>query len=354
MAAIQKAVSAAIERASGSVNWREIVARYENPNLRRSLWQVANSVIPYFVLWYLMIRLVDTSYPLTLALAVITGGFMVRIFIIFHDCGHGSFFKSQRANTLLGRILGVLTFTPFDHWKHEHAIHHATSADLDRRGTGDVWTMTVQEYREAPWWKKVAYSTYRNPLILLIIGPLFIFLIAQRFANPKFGRREKFSVLFTNIAVLAMVSLAVMIMGLRTYLLIQLPVLVFGGMAGVWMFYVQHQFEEGHWVRHPEWDYFTAAIKGSSFYKLPQVLQWFTGNIGLHHIHHLSPRIPNYNLQACHSENALFQQVAPVTMLTSLKSLIFRFWDEERRKFVWYDVLWRRVASPLPQTTKSV
>jgi len=344
---IKQAVSSALEQASGTLNWRAVVARYENPDLRRSLWQVANSLIPYFFLWYLMIKLVDISYPLTFALAVIAAGFMMRIFIIFHDCGHGSFFKNQKWNNILGRITGILTFTPYDNWKHEHAIHHATSADLDRRGTGDVWTMTLAEYKAAPWYQKLGYSVFRFPLFMFVIGPFFMFLLSHRFANPTFGKREKFSVLFTNIAILAMAMTAWATIGLRAYLLIQGPIMLFGGMAGIWMFFVQHQFEEGHWVRHPEWDYFTSAIKGSSYYKLPKLLQWFSGNIGLHHIHHLSPRIPNYYLETCHNENEMFQEVKPVTILGSFRSLMYTFWDEENRKFVWYSALWRRATNAM-------
>lgn len=322
-------------------SWRELVAKYENPDLRKSYWQIANSIIPYLALWYLAYRLLDVSYWLTLPVAILAGGFLVRVFIIFHDCGHGSFFKSQESNHFWGTITGLLTFTPYYQWRREHAIHHATAGDLDRRGTGDVWTMTVREYQKAPLWKKAAYSLFRNPFVMLVFGPTYMFLIAHRFAAPKFGRRETYSVIFTNAVMAATLTLAAMTIGLKAYALVQLPIIVVGGAVGVWMFYVQHQYEGVYWERHENWDYLTAALKGSSFYRLPKVLQWFSGNIGIHHIHHLSPKIPNYNLQQCHDENEMFQ-IEPVTLWRSFKSLAFRLYDEERNRLVWYDVLWQQ------------
>jgi omega-6 fatty acid desaturase (delta-12 desaturase) len=264
---------------------------------------------------------------------------MVRIFIISHDCGHGSFFKSRRANDILGIITGVLTFTPYHHWRWEHAIHHSSSGDLDRRGTGDVWTLTVQEYLEASRWKKFSYRLARNPIVLFVLAPLFLFLVMQRFPKLKAPLRERLSVYGTNLALLAVACWLIWVFGFKAYLIIQLTVLMVAGSAGVWLFYVQHQFEGVYWERSGEWDYATAALKGSSFYKLPKVLQWFSGNIGYHHIHHLSPRIPNYHLEKCHEAEPLFQTVKPVTLLGSLKSFTFRLWDEQKRKLVGYGQL---------------
>ena len=326
-----------------SRQWRKLVQNYENPDLLRSSWQIVNSVIPYFVLWYVAYRLMDVSYLLTLAVSVLAGGFLMRTFIIFHDCGHGSFFKSQKANHFWGTFTGLLTFTPYYQWRHEHAIHHATSGDLDRRGTGDVWTMTVKEYREAPFIKKAVYSIFRNPFFMLVFGPLFMFVIMHRFAMPRFGKRETFSVIFTDVVMAATLAVAAATIGLKAYAMVMLPIIMFAGSIGIWMFFVQHQYEGTYWEHHENWDYLTAALKGSSFYKLPKVFQWFSGNIGIHHIHHLSPKIPNYNLQACHDENELFQ-IEPVTFVPSLKSLAFRLWDEDQNKLVWYNVLWRRPA----------
>jgi len=319
--------------------WKEIVAHYQEPSLRRGFRQIINTLVPYLALWFLMYLSLRISYLLTGALTVLAGGFLIRVFVIFHDCGHGSFFKSRKANDSLGSITGVLCFTPYYHWRWEHALHHSSSGDLDRRGTGDVWTLTVQEYLEASRWKRLAYRLARNPLILFVLAPVFLFLIKQRFPSKKAGRRERNSVHWTNLAVLAMATGLSCLFGFKTYLPLQLGVLLVAGVAGVWLFYVQHQFEGVYWERGEEWDYCTAALKGSSFYKLPKLLQWFSGNIGFHHIHHLSPRIPNYNLEKCHQAEPLFQTVKPVTLFSSFKALTFRLWDEERRRLVGYGEL---------------
>jgi omega-6 fatty acid desaturase (delta-12 desaturase) len=274
------------------------------------------------------------SYWLTLLLALPAGGLITRTFIIFHDCGHGSFFKSQRANNILGTICGLIVFVPYYQWRFEHAIHHATSGDLDRRGTGDITTLTVQEYLSRSRWDRFKYRVYRNPFVLLGVGPVFTFLISQRFTNSISRKRERYSVYFTNLVILAIVVTMSLTIGLSTYLLIQLPVALIGATAGIWMFYIQHQFDGTYWEHHEDWDYATAALRGSSYFKLPKVLQWFTGNIGLHHIHHLSSRIPNYALQRCHDENPVFQEVTTITLWSSLKSLRLNLWDEEGRQLV--------------------
>jgi omega-6 fatty acid desaturase (delta-12 desaturase) len=322
--------------------WKQIVSRYEQPGLWKSLWQLVNTLIPYGALWYLMYLSLDLSYWLTGTLALLTAGFQMRVFIIFHDCGHGSFFKSKKANHILGFITGVLCFTPYYHWRWEHALHHASAGDLDRRGTGDVWTLTVQEYLEASRWKRFAYRLARNPLILFVLAPVFLFLVKQRFCAKRAGRRERASVYWTNLAILAMGTGMSFLFGFKTYLFLQLGVMSVAGVAGVWLFYVQHQFEGVYWERREEWDYYTAALKGSSFYKLPKILQWFSGNIGFHHIHHLSPRIPNYNLEKCHRAEPLFQTVKPVTLFASFKALTFRLWDEQRCKLVGFRVVKNR------------
>ena len=260
----------------------------------------------------------------------------MRVFIIHHDCGHGSFFKSRMANDVLGFITGVLTFTPYYQWRGEHALHHSTAGDLDRRGTGDVWTLTVQEYLESSRWNRFLYRLARNPVVLFVIAPLFLFIVKHRFTSPKASRRERHSVYWTNLAVLALATGLSLIFGLKAYLVIQLTAMMVAGSAGVWLFYVQHQFEGVYWERRGAWDYTAAALQGSSFYKLPKVLQWFSGNIGFHHIHHLSSRIPNYNLEKCHDASPLFQSVKAVTLFPSFKSFTFRLWDEQRRKLVGY------------------
>ena len=325
--------------------WKKIVARYQKPSTGRAVWQVLNTLLPYAGLWCLMYFTTAVSWWLTIPLAVLAGAILVRAFIIFHDCGHGSFFRSTKANHILGAITGVLTFTPFYHWRWQHAIHHSSSGDLDRRGTGDVWTLTVQEYLESSRWKRFAYRLARNPIVLFVIAPLFLFLLQQRVPDLKAPARERYSVYWTNLALGAIAAGMIFLFGLKAYLIIQLTVLITAGAAGVWLFYVQHQFEGVYWERSEQWDYAEAALKGSSFYKLPKVLQWFSGNIGFHHIHHLSPRIPNYNLEKCHRDEPLFQTVKPVTLFSSFKSLTFRLWDEKQRRLIGFGALRNRLRT---------
>ncbi|MBI5960744.1 MAG: fatty acid desaturase, partial [Chloroflexi bacterium] len=275
---------------------------------------------------------------LTLFFAFGAGLFAVRIFIIFHDCGHGSFFKSKRANDLVGMFTGILTFTPYHAWRHSHAVHHATSGDLDRRGVGDVWTLTYEEYHSRPLWIRLLYRVYRNPFFVFLIAPTLDFVVLQRLpqANSAQKRIEKNSVIITNLILLAVVVIMSLLIGFKAYVLVQLPIVALASSIGVWLFYVQHQYENTYWEWHENWDFVAAAFYGSSFYKLPKVLQWFTGNIGFHHIHHLSPRIPNYRLEACYKANPVLQQVEPLTLRTSLKSLFVRVWDENRHKMMGY------------------
>lgn len=322
--------------------WKAIVLKFQEPSLPRAVWQLVNTLGPYALLWYLMYLSLSWSYWITLPLAILAGLFLVRIFIIFHDCGHGSFFKSRLANDIFGFITGVLTITPYYHWRWEHSIHHASAGSLDRRGVGDVWTMTVEEYLQSGRWKRFAYQLARNPFVLFGIAPIYLFVVHQRFYAAKASRREKWSVIWMNIAILgvaAALSWAFSMhrgwgYGIVAYLLIHLTIVLVGGGVGIWMFYVQHQFEDVYWERDENWDFTAAALQGSSFYKLPRILQWFSGNIGFHHIHHLSSRIPNYNLERCHDADPMFQQVKPITFFTSLKSLSYRLWDEQKGRLV--------------------
>jgi len=316
--------------------WKEIVVRYQKPAIWRGVWQVVNTLIPYAALWYLMFLSLGVSWWITVSLAILAGGLLVRVFVISHDCGHGSFFSSRKANDILGFITGVLTFTPYHHWRWEHALHHAASGDLDRRGTGDIWTLTVQEYLEASRWKRFAYRLSRNPAVLFVVAPLYLFLVKHRFPTGKANRRERDSVYWTNLAMIVVAAGLSWFFGIREFLVIQLVIMMVAGSAGIWLFYVQHQFEGVYWERREAWDYTAAALQGSSFYKLPKVLQWFSGNIGFHHIHHLSPRIPNYHLEKCHKAEPLFQRVKPVTLFASFKSFTFHLWDEQRCKLVGY------------------
>jgi omega-6 fatty acid desaturase (delta-12 desaturase) len=316
------------------------------------LWQLLNTFVPLAGLWYLMYLSLAISWWLLVPLALLAGAFLVRVFIIFHDCGHGSYFKSRAANDAVGFITGLLTFTPFYQWRWDHALHHATSGHLDKRGTGDLWTLTVQEYLESSRGRRFAYRLARNPILLFVVAPVFVLLIKQRFPSPKANRRERHSVYWMNLAILGMVVALSLLFGFKAYLLIQLTAMALAGGAGFWLFYVQHQFEGVYWERGSDWDYTAAALQGSSFYKLPRILQWFTGNIGYHHIHHLSSRIPNYNLERCHKADPLFQQVKPLGLFSSFKSLSFRFWDEPHRKLVGYRHL-RELRKQRKQTAHS-
>jgi omega-6 fatty acid desaturase (delta-12 desaturase) len=316
-------------------SWQKLVAKYQQPSNIRSLEQMVTSFIPYMVAWGVAYYLMTISFWLGLPVAILAGGFLMRVFIILHDCGHGSFFKSKRANDVVGTLAGVFSMTPYFQWRHNHAVHHATSGDLDRRASWDLpLTYTVKEYLALPTWQKVLYRLYRHPLILFGVAPTLLFIFAQRLISPKSGKREKWSVHFTNVALLAVFMTLGYFLGFWEVLRVQLTVTVIGATIGVWLFYVQHQFEDTYWEHKDDWDFAEAAMQGSSYLKLPKILQWFTGNIGLHHIHHLSARIPNYELQRCHDENPEFQAVNTITLFTSLKCITLRLWDEESQKLV--------------------
>ena len=316
--------------------WYPALVRYGKPDLRKATWQLLDTLVPYLALWVLMIRVVQQgfSYWITLALAVVAGAFLVRVFILFHDCCHGSFFASRRANRILGYVSGILAFTPYEDWRRTHAGHHATAGDLDRRGIGDVWTLTVDEYLAAPRLKQLAYRFFRHPVVTFGLGPAVMFLIVQRFPQKGARRQERFGVILTDLAILAIIAVASLTIGLRTYLLIQLPIVLVAASTGVWLFYVQHQFAGVYWARHKDWDPVRAALEGSSYYRLPKLLRWFTGNIGLHHIHHARPRIPNYNLQQCYDDIPALQAIQPLTLRKSFRSLWMNLWDEAQQELV--------------------
>jgi acyl-lipid omega-6 desaturase (Delta-12 desaturase) len=322
------------ETSSVKSHWQRVLARYQGADVRQSVWQIATSFVPYLALCYLMYHSLAFSYWITLGLAVLASGFHLRTFIIFHDCTHGSFFTSQKANDALGIIAGLLSFTPYYEWRHRHALHHATVGNLDRRGWWDIDMLTVREYLDLPTWARWRYRLYRNPLIMFGLGATLFFLVLQRIPRRDARKRERASVYWTNLALLAMIVGLSTLIGFKAYLLVQLPIVVISSTIGLWVFYVQHQFEDGYWAHNPEWDFVTAALKGSSYYKLPRLLQWFTGNIGFHHIHHLSAKIPNYRLEACYEENALFQEVNTITLWTSLQAISAKLWDEDQRRMV--------------------
>jgi omega-6 fatty acid desaturase (delta-12 desaturase) len=316
--------------------WTALIAKYQTSSPWQSVGQALNSFIPFFLLWSLMVLSLNYSYWLTLGLALPAAGLLVRIFIIQHDCGHGSFFKSRQANDYLGSVCGLLTLTPYYYWRKSHAIHHASAGNLEHRGTGDIYTMTVKEYLQQSRWGRLKYRFYRHPLVLLGVAPALLFLVLYRFPHPdtKSWKRERASVWWTNLALAVVIAGLSLTIGFKAFVLVQLPITLLATTVGTFLFFVQHQFEDTYWAKAAEWDYTLAALRGSSYYKLPKVLQWFTGNIGFHHIHHLSPRIPNYLLQKCHEENPLFQQVVVLTLASSFKTIFLSLWDEDQGQLV--------------------
>ena len=312
------------------------IAKYSKSNDRIAIWQLVNTFIPYAALVALMIVMVRQNIPywMTLIVGVIAGLFLIRIFIFFHDACHGSFFSTRKANTIIGTITGILTFTPYFNWRHSHAIHHSTAGNLDKRGTGDVWTMTVDEYKAATKLQRFLYRFIRHPLIMFGLGPLIMFVIVHRFAEKHAAKRDRQSVVITNLAILAILILSHFTIGIGTYIKVQLPITYFSGILGLWLFYVQHQYEKVYWVHDDEWNRIRAAMEGASYYKLPKVMQWFSGSIGFHHIHHLKAGIPNYNLQKCYDAIPELQKVVPITLRTSVRSLWMHLIDESTGRMV--------------------
>ncbi|RLD79923.1 MAG: fatty acid desaturase [Bacteroidetes bacterium] len=314
-------------------NWTTIISQYLKPSPLRSWWQLINSFVPYFGLLVAMYYSMEVSYWLTLALSIPAAGFLVRIFIIFHDCGHGSFFKTEMANRITGIITGMMVFTPYHRWHYEHQVHHKTVGNLDKRGVGDVMTMTVEEYKDSTPKQQSYYRWYRNPVMLLLIVPFFLFTFLFRLHGTNQTNKMHLQTHLTTLTLILLIVLISYFIGFWTFVLIQVPILLIASIAGVWMFYVQHQFEDVIWERSENWDYKTMAMEGSSYYKLPRILQFFTGNIGFHHIHHLGPKIPNYYLEKCHKENPIFQK-EPLTFWKSFSSVRYRLWDETKHKLV--------------------
>lgn len=314
--------------------WQKIILKYSKPDLRKSIWQIVNSVVPYAFTWFLLYRSLAYPWWVTFLLSILAAGFLIRIFIIFHDCGHKAFFKSQKANNIVGKIMGIIAFTPFYKWHGQHWIHHATSANLDKRGIGDVWTMTLDEYVKSTRWERFVYRAFRNPFVMFLIGPVFIVFLTNRVTKKSMSKKEKKNVWFTNIVILLISAAISLVIGLKAFLLIQIPVVLIAHVIGVWLFYIQHQYDEVMWVRNSEWEYKNAALHGSSFLKLPAVLQWFTGNIGFHHVHHLSPKIPNYNLARCHYENKIFNEIQPIRLFSTWRALSLNLWDEANVRMI--------------------
>jgi omega-6 fatty acid desaturase (delta-12 desaturase) len=327
------------EQGTDRVYWREAVAGYERPSLRRSLLDLATSVVPYLALTVAMYLSLQVSVWITLALAVPAAGFLLRTFIVFHDCAHGSFLPNRRANLWVGRFAGLLVFQPFANWRHNHAVHHGSSGDLDRRGTGDVPTLTVDEYLARPWKARLGYRLFRSPVVMFGIGPIWSLMIGPRLWSSGMRPRQRHSVIITNIVLAVVIGAIIWVAGLEAWLLVQMPTAIIAGTLGVFMFYVQHQFEDAYWETSEQWSYADAALQGSSYLKLPKILQFFTGNIGLHHVHHLSAKIPNYNLQRAHDESPIFEDVPVLTVADGLRAVRLKVIDPEAgRLLTWREV----------------
>lgn len=323
-------------------SWKALVAKYQHARPARAIWQLVNSVGGYLACWGLMVWTMSIAWWLTLPVALLAGVLLVRVFIIFHDCGHGSFFASRRWNNFWGFVTGILVLTPYAQWRATHAFHHGANGNLDKRGTGDVWTLTVREYTAAPWWKRLSYRLVRHPAVLILVAPIVLFVFQQRFVHPGSNARERRSVWITTACVLGWGTGMTFVFGLLPYLILHLGIIAVTGAIGVWLFYSQHQFEDTYWERGESWSYEDAALRGSAFLRLPRVLQWCTGNIGFHHIHHLNSRIPNYNLQACHEADPAFQGVTSVSLFRSLRALGLKLWDEASGKLIGFRQLSRQ------------
>jgi omega-6 fatty acid desaturase (delta-12 desaturase) len=332
---------------SNRASWHEALACYAQPRLGRALIEVATSVVPYLALSVVSYLTLGDSLWLTLLLVVPTAGFLVRTFIVFHDCAHGSLFPSRRANARVGAFMGLFVLAPFLRWRHDHAVHHASSGDLDRRGVGDVVTLTVTEYQSRPWRGRLAYRLIRNPVVMFGLGPVFAMIVGPRIVAREARPRMRNSVLATDAVLLAVVAAICWLIGWQDFIAVWLPPAMLAGSTGIWLFYVQHQFEDAYWQNAEDWDYADAALRGSSYLKLPQPLQFFTGNIGLHHVHHLNARIPNYNLQPAHDSNPMFEGVPTLSLWDGLVAVKFKLWDERAGRLVTFGHLRRqRSLSP--------
>jgi omega-6 fatty acid desaturase (delta-12 desaturase) len=332
-----------LERAPG----RAPLDVYAQPRLRRSVLDIVTSVVPYVAASVALYLSLGVSYLLTVALMLPTAGFLVRTFVVFHDCAHGSLFVSKRANRYVGRVLGFFVLAPLERWRHDHAVHHATSGDLQRRGVGDIITLTVSEYRARTPRGRLSYRTIRNPLVMFGLGPVMAMMIGPRIPTRAQRPRMRHSVLELDVMLAVTVGLLCWLIGWQNFLIIWAPPSLIAGAGGIWLFYVQHQFEDAYWQSAPDWDYTEAALRGSSYLRMPAVLQFFTGSIGLHHVHHLNARIPNYNLQRAHDENPRFDQVPTLSLRDALAAVRLKLWDESSGKLVGFAAL-KQTEPPPP------
>lgn len=326
------------------------VAPFAKSDTKKSIIQIINTVPPIFILWFLAYQSLDVSVLLTIAFAIAAAFFVIRTFIIFHDCTHGSFFRNKKANSIVGTITGVLTLFPYEKWKREHSIHHASSSNLDKRGVGDIWVMTVEEYENASKFERFSYRVYRNPITLFGLGPLYLVMIAGRFNRKDARKKERMNTYLINVILVVVYAALIALVGWKAFLLIQGVMMFTAGALGIWLFYIQHTYEDSYFEEESEWDYVKAAIEGSSYYQLPKVLQWATGNIGFHHVHHLAPRVPNYNLEMAHELTPPLHQATTITIKDSLASLKYRLYDPVNKKFITF----REAKNYSPKTKLSI
>ena len=327
-------------------DWIRVLTRYREPVLWRSLFEIAVTAIPFVLLWIAAYQAYKVSFWLSLPVSVLAAFFLVRLFLIQHDCGHMAFFRDRRANDWVGRILGVVTVTPYELWKQNHAVHHGASGNLDRRGTGDLLTLTVREYRERGIWGRLAYRLYRHPLTLFVVGPVYVYIFENRLPfgymdDPRYW----LSTMGTNAAMLAAGGLISWYIGLAAFLAVFLPVTLIAAAIGIWLFYVQHQFEETHWDAQDDWQLHEAALHGSSHYVLPQPLKWISANIGIHHVHHLYSRIPYYRLSEVLRDHPELGEISRLTLRESFACVKLQLWDESRRRLVSYAEARRATAA---------
>jgi omega-6 fatty acid desaturase (delta-12 desaturase) len=316
--------------------WTAVLARYRQPSTVRSTAEIVITAVPFVGLWALSALAAVSGYWWGLLLTIPAAGFLVRLFILQHDCGHGALFARRRANDWTGRVLGILTLTPYDYWRRTHAVHHATAGNLDQRGIGDLETLTVSEYRALPWWGRLRYRLYRNPFVMFGLGPAWLFICQYRmpFGLMRAGVQPWLSTIATNLCIALLAGVLIWLMGLGPFLMVQLPITLVAATVGVWLFYVQHQFEETHWSEGKDWSFQEAALHGSSHYDLPQLLRWFTGNIGIHHVHHLSSKVPFYRLPQILRDHPELREIGRITFLQSLSCVKLVLWDEQARRLV--------------------
>jgi len=330
----------------GSNGWKLRLNVYKIPDDSRAIFELMVTVLSLVALWVTMWVMAGVSAWLPALLAIPSGALLVRLCMIQHDCGHNAFFSSRQANDWTGRILGVFTLTPFDFWRHSHALHHAGSGNLDRRGIGDIDTLTVEEYLARSRWGRLKYRMYRHPLVMFGLGPSFLFLLLHRLplGATRLGPMPWLSTMLTNLGIAALFTLIIALMGLATFLLLYLPMTVIGASIGVWLFYVQHQFEHTYWEQDTDWSHPDAALHGSSFYDLPRWLMWLTGNIGIHHLHHLSSRIPFYRLPEALADYPELRGIGRLTLWQSLANVRLTLWDKARHRMISFSALKQRPA----------